>query len=313
MTDAARQRILVTGAGGFVGRWAAARLAAALPEGRVLATGRCTDVALDVTRAGDVDALVGSFRPTAVLHLAGISSPVKARADTRAAWDVNLFGTMNLAEAVLRLAPEARFIHAGSSEIYGASFIDAAGSPVNEGTPLAPLNSYATTKAAADLMLGEMARAGLAAVRFRPFNHTGPGQSLAFALPAFAAQIAAAEQGRCDPVIRVGNLDARRDFLDVRDVVEAYVLAIKMPSLPHGVALNLASGEPRRIGDALDALLAKSRVPIRVECDDALIRPIDVPVTRGDAARARALLDWRPTIAWEQTLHDVLDDCRHRA
>ena len=312
VTEALRQRILVTGAGGFVGRWAMARLSAALPGAEVLAAGHGVALALDVTRADEVDGLVRRVRPTAVIHLAGMSSPVKARAETRAAWDVNLFGTMNLAEAVLRHAPEARFINAGSSEIYGGSF-NADGGAVDEDTPLAPLNPYATTKAAADLLLGQLAEEGLIVVRFRPFNHTGPGQSTAFALPSFAAQIAAAERGTCEPAIRVGNLDARRDFLDVRDVVEAYLCAITAPVLPRGAVLNLASGEPRRIGDALDALLAMSRVPIRIERDETLMRASDVPVTRGEAARARALLGWSPTIPWEQTLRDVLDDHRRRA
>ena len=249
-------RILVTGAGGFVGGWMTARLAAALPGAAVTAAGHAAagGPSLDVTDRAEVDALVEAFRPTAVIHLAGVSSLVEARSRARVAWEVNLFGTMNLAEALMRHAPGARFVQAGSSEVYGGSF-NAAGGTADEATPLAPLNPYATTKASADLMLGEMAEAGLAAVRLRPFNHTGPGQSTAFAVPAFAAQIAAIERGEREPVMRVGNLDARRDFLDVRDVVEAYLLAVTTPSLPRGVVLNVASGEPRRIGDILDALL----------------------------------------------------------
>ena len=239
-----------------------------------------------------------------------MSSPVRARAETRAAWEVNLFGTKNIAEAMLHHVPEARLIAAGSAEIYGGSF-GGDGAAADERTPLAPLNPYATTKAAADLLIGEMVHAGLDAVRFRPFNHTGPGQSRAFVLPAFASQIAAAERGG-EPMIRVGNLDARRDFLDVRDVVDAYLLAVTAPSLPRSTVLNLASGETRRIGDALDAMLHMSHVPIRIECDETLMRPSDVPVTRGEAARAQALLGWRPTIPWEQTLRDVLDDHRQR-
>ena len=168
-------RILVTGAGGFVGGWMTACLASALPEAAVLAAGASGSPALDVTRADAVEAFVAGFRPTAVIHLAGVSSLVKARAETRAAWHVNLFGTLNLAEAVMRHVPAARFVHAGSSEVYGGSF-NAAGGMVDESTPLAPLNPYATTKASADLLLGEMAEAGLHSVRVRPFNHTGPGR-----------------------------------------------------------------------------------------------------------------------------------------
>lgn len=301
-------RILVTGAGGFVGRWMTGRLAAALPDATVVAAG-AAGVTLDVTREADVDALIGSLRPTAVIHLAGVSSPVRARAETRVAWDTNLFGTLNLAQAVMRHAPEARFIQAGSSEVYGGSF-KAAGGRVDETAALAPLNPYATTKAAADLLLGEMAEAGLNAVRFRPFNHTGPGQATSFVVPAFAAQIAAAERGEREPVMHVGNLDARRDFLDVRDVVEAYLLAVTAPSLPRGVVLNVASGQPRRIGDILDTLLGLARIAIRVERDQGLMRPSDVPVAAGDATLAGSLLGWRPRIPWDETLGDVLDDHR---
>ncbi len=304
-------RILITGTGGFVGGWMTTRLRAALPGAEVIAAGAPDGPALDVTRAVEVDALVARFRPSAVVHLAGVASLVRARAKPRAAWDVNLFGTLNLAEAVMRHAPEARFVQAGSSEVYGSSF-NTAGGIVDEGAPLAPLNPYATTKAAADLLIGEMAEAGLHAVRVRPFNHTGPGQSTAFAVPAFAAQIAAVERGEREPVLRVGNLDARRDFLDVRDVVEAYLLAVTVPRLPRGIVLNVASGDPRRIGDVLDALLALSGTVIRIERDPALMRPSDVPVMAGDAARARALLGWRPRIPWETTLRDVLNDHRRR-
>ena len=251
------------------------------------------------------------MRPTAGIPLAGVSSLVKARAEVRGAWDVNLFGTLNLAQSVMRHVPDARFVQAGSSEIYGGSF-NAVGGTANEATPLAPLNPYATTKAAADLLLGEMAEAGLGTVRLRPFNHTGPGQATAFAVSAFAAQIAAIERGDREPVMRVGHLDAPRALLDVRDVVEAYLLAATAPSLPRGVVINVASGKPRRMGDVLDALLAMSRAVIRVERDPALMRPSDIPVTVGDAARARDLLGWRPRIPWETTLHDVLDDHRRR-
>ena len=130
-------------------------------------------------------------------------------------------------------------------------------------------------------------------------------------MPAFASQIAAIERGESPPVLRVGNLDAKRDFLDVRDVVRAYSLAVTTPDLPKGCIINLASGIPRRIGDILDALLARSRSAIAVEQDRTRMRPSDVPVTVGRAAVALALLGWRPAIAWETTLTNVL--AAHRA
>lgn len=304
-------RILVTGAGGFVGRWATARLARSHPGAEVLSIGHNAAVAIDITQAETVDAVVAAFRPTTVLHLAGFSSTVKAKADPHAAWTTNLFGTMYLAEAILRHAPTARFVNAGSSEVYGGSFA-ATGGIADEDTPLHPLNVYASTKAAADLMLGQMAERGLSVVRCRPFNHTGPGQSTDFALSAFAAQIAAAERGERSPVITVGNLDARRDFLDVRDVVDAYILAAATPALLPGSVLNIASGQARRIGDALESLLALSAVPMRVERDPSLMRSSDVPIAAGRADRAHNLLGWRPHIPWERTLVDLLNYHRGR-
>lgn len=305
--------VLVTGAEGFVGSWMLESLARTLPAGAaVTATslrggGACR--ALDVTDRSAVDDAVRSVRPTCVVHLAAVSSPVEARRGAREAWTVNLFGTMNLAEAVMSHVPRARFIFAGSSEVYGATFN--AGQAVDEAARLDPLSVYAATKASADLMLGQMAEAGLGCIRFRPFNHTGPGQSAAFAVPAFASQIAAIERGESPPVLRVGNLDARRDFLDVRDVARAYGVAVTIPDLPKGCVVNLASGIPRRMGDILDALLAMSRAAITVEQDRTRMRPSDVPVTVGRADAALALLGWRPAIAWETTLTDVLS--AHRA
>ena len=158
-----------------------------------------------------------------------------------------------------------------------------------------------------------MAEAGLRSVRFRLFNHTGPGQSPQFVVPAFASQIAAIERGDRSPVMKVGNLEARRDFLDVRDVVEAYAAAVGALDLPGGIVVNVASGIPRRMGDVLDAMLAMSGADITVERDEALMRPTDIPVTAGDARRAASMLGWRPAIAWETTLRDVLDAHRRAA
>ncbi|WP_333835303.1 GDP-mannose 4,6-dehydratase, partial [Rubrimonas sp.] len=164
-----------------------------------------------------------------------------------------------------------------------------------------------------DLLVGQFAEEGLDAIRFRPFNHTGPGQDERFVAPAFAAQIARIEAGKAPPAIRVGNLDAERDFLDVRDVVEAYASALLgARSIAPGTVINLASGAPRRIRDLLDALRARARAPVAVETDPTRLRPSDTPRTAGDAARARAMLDWAPRIPWETTLDDLLADWRAR-
>jgi GDP-4-dehydro-6-deoxy-D-mannose reductase len=231
----------------------------------------------------------------------------EARDAPRQAWDVNLYGTMNLAEAVLRHCPQARFIFVSTSEVYGGA-PNALGVHLDETAPLEPLNPYAASKAAADLMVGQMAREGLNAIRVRPFNHTGPGQTERFVIPAFAAQIARIEAGMQEPVICVGNLDAHRDFLDVRDVADAYLrLALSPRSFEPGLVLNLASGIARRVGDVLDQLVSMARVSIRIETDPTRLRASDTPFATGNASRIRKLLGWESRTPWSTTLADVLE------
>lgn len=293
--------ILITGAGGFVGRHLLTELAARFPQAARIAG------AADVTNAAAVRDMVVSARPDAVIHLAGIASVSAARTDPEAAFAVNLGGTLNLARALQEHAPDALLVHAGSADCYGASF--RTGVQLDEAAPLAPLNAYAASKAAADLALGAMiAESGLRAVRFRPFNHTGAGQSDAFALPAFAAQLGRVRAGKQMPAIHVGNLDAERDFLDVRDVVRAYALAIqRAEDLSPDAVLNLASGTPRRIGDVLNAMIAASGLSVTVETDPARLRPVDIPRATGDATAAARLLGWKPAIRFVDTLRDLLE------
>ncbi len=306
-------RILVTGADGFVGGWLIRHLRTVLPsdDTEITATSRRRGdgTALDITDAAAVNAMLAAVRPTAVIHLAAVSSAGEARDDARLAWDVNLHGTLTLAEAVMRYAPEARFLYAGSSEAYGRSF-GRLSTPLDETAALNPRTVYAATKAAADLMLGQMAEDGLRVVRFRPFNHTGPGQSPRFVVAAFAHRIAAIERGETPAVMKVGNLDAQRDFLDVRDVVAAYALAMQAQDLATYAVYNLATGIPRRIGDVLASLLALSRMQIRVATDEVLLRPTETPIAVGDARRAHDDFGWRPRIAWETTLRETLDASR---
>ena len=198
-----------------------------------------------------------------------------------------------------------------SADAYGASFQP--GTPLDESAALAPMNVYGATKAAADLALGAMAIRGLRVLRLRPFNHIGAGQSADFAIASFARQIARIEAGLQPPVLHTGRLDTWRDFLDVRDVCAAYVRCIaRRATLPPGTALNIASGTPRQIGGILTTLVAAARVPITVEPDTSLLRPTDIIRACGDAGRAAALLEWRPTVPFEETLASVLEDWRGR-
>lgn len=171
-----------------------------------------------------------------------------------------------------------------------------------------PRNTYAATKAAADLMIGQMSMDELNAIRFRPFNHSGPGQTPDYVLPAFAQQVARIEKGQQPPVLNVGNLDAERDFLDVRDVVRAYFqAALPETRIATGAAFNVATGHPVRIGKMLRLLLDQAKVPIEVNRDATKFRPNDVPRASGDSRALRESLGWHPTIALEQTIADVLD------
>ena len=310
-------RILITGAGGFVAPYVteALRRAAAGACEIVLAAHNAEEAgglgaeALDIVDARAVEALIGRIAPTHVFHLAALSSPPAADADPDLAWRVNLGGTLNITRAIMKVAPSCVLLFAGSGQVYGKTA--QLGRALTENDVLAPVGDYSVTKAAADLALGSMADQGLRCVRFRPFNHTGAGQTEDFVLPSFAAQIARIEAGQAPPVLRVGNLDAERDFLDVRDVADAYArAALRTDTLKPGTILNIASGQPRRIGDLLRKLLDMSDIEIMVEQDEARMRPSDTPRFFGDATRAQTLLDWTPQRSMRDTLADLLDAAR---
>lgn len=266
---------------------------------------------VDIRDCAAVNAAIQSSRPTHIIHLAAQSHVPTSFADPHLTWQVNVMGTLNLLEAVRQYAPDASVLYVSSSEVYGASF--QRGTPLDETALLQPLNPYAASKAAADLMALQYAAQGLKTVRLRPFNHIGPGQSEQFVASAFAAQIARIEAGLQPPVIQVGNLEAQRDFLDVRDVVRAYVLALEhSAALAPGIALNLSSAVPLRIADLLAHLLELSTCRIEVEQDPKRLRPSDIPMALGSNAAAATYLNWQPSIPLKQTLKEILHDWRSK-
>jgi len=253
-----------------------------------------------------VDALVASEGPDAIVHLAALSSVGAARSDPHQAFRVNFAGARNLCAAVSRHAPRARVLLVGSGEAYGP--LGAGAAPFDEGASLRPVSVYGRSKAAADLLGASWSARGLDVVRVRAFNHSGPGQSEAFVLASFARQLCSIEKGIQEPVLRTGNLESIRDFLDVHDVVSAY-LALLDRSVPAG-AYNVASGEGHRIGALLERLMQIVGVRAESRVDPARMRPADRSI--GDASRLRRATGWTPQVAIEATLASVVDDWRGR-
>lgn len=312
------ESILVTGASGFLGRHLRPALRACFPGARLVAArhGRPAegwDATLDfpLEDGAALRAALTDLRPAGLVHLAALASVGHSFAEPLAVWEVNLGGTLRLAEAVRVAAPECRCVFASTAEVYGLSF--QGGLPLDEDAPMHPANPYAASKAGADLAVGEASLRGLRAIRLRPFNHSGAGQAPAFVLPAFARQVARIELGLQPPVMEVGALDRWRDMLDVRDVCRAYALALaRFDALPPGAVFNLATGRPQRISDLLDALLARATRPITIHTSPTLLRPTDVPSASGNPRAARDVLGWAPEHSIEDTLETVLADWRGR-
>jgi GDP-4-dehydro-6-deoxy-D-mannose reductase len=289
-------RVLVTGASGFVGRRLERRL---VEEGHEVFP--CDRDTVDVAEASDVDGIVGESSPDAVIHLAAVSFVPDSVRDPSLTYRVNFLGVRNLIDALERIAPQARLLLIGSGDQYAP--MQPGSAPRRECDPLSPRSPYARTKAAAEQLGGLAADRGLAAVRVRAFNHTGPGQAPLFVAPDFARQIAAIAAGRRAPEMRVGNLDSVRDFLHVDDVVDAY-LRLLDPDVP-AVVYNVASGNGTRIGDLLDILGELAGVRPKIEVDPARFRPADALV--GDPTRLREATGWTPSRDLRGTLHELLE------
>ncbi len=292
-------RALVTGAGGFVGPHLVAHLEA---EGDVAL---CPET--DIT---DRESLLGAFadlKPDVVYHLA-------AQADVGGSWDhpldtlrVNVEGTLNVLDAARR-AGARRVLAVNSADVYGVVEEDEL--PLSEHAEIRPTSPYAASKAAAEMLCIQATRGyGLDVVRARSFNHLGPGQSDRFVASAIAHRIVESETSGADSV-RIGNLDARRDFTDVRDVVRAYRLL--MTSARPGEVYNVCSGVDRAIREIADMLIGLARRPLSLDPDPDLIRPVDLMVVRGDPSKIRSATGWQPRIPIETTLTDVLRYWRSR-
>ncbi len=314
-------RLLVTGAGGFVGGHLADFLhsehpevevhGVSLPQGSVAwrAAPGARMIEADLTDPAAARAVVEDVRPDRILHLAGQSSVHLSWLDPGGTLRANVLGIVHLLDAVRARGLRPAVVVVGSAEEYGPVRGDEM--PIREETPLRPASPYAVSKVAQGaLALLYGPAGGLRVVLTRTFHHTGPGRGEAFAESSFARQIAEIEAGRREPVLRVGNLEAVRDFADVRDVVRAYWMLLEKGE--GGQVYNVCTGRGRRIRELLDVLLAASVARVEVRTDPERLRPSDVPAQVGDPARLRAATGWEPRIPLERSLQDLLDDWRAR-
>ncbi len=312
-------RILITGATGFVGSHLIEYLLS-VDEVTVYATRRRRSnienvkhllnlprvkwVTMDITDSHSVTRLMTECKPDWCFHLCAQSFVPASWNAPQETMTTNVVGTINLMEAARAVCPEVRIQIAGSSEEYGMVKEDEI--PITEANPLRPMSPYAVSKVAEDLLGYQYFMSyGLHVVRTRGFNHTGPRRGEMFVCSNFARQIVEMEKGKRDNIIRVGNLDAERDFTDVRDMVRAYRLSLEKGK--DGEVYNISSGRCFSMRQVLDMLIRISGIKVKVEQDPERMRPSDVPVLLGDSMKFQKETGWKPEIPFEKTLKDIID------
>jgi GDP-4-dehydro-6-deoxy-D-mannose reductase len=298
---------LLTGAGGFAGRW----VRAALDSGEVPGGARV------VALPGDIDLRdriglrdwIASIRPRTVIHLAAQTHVRESFDDPDASYDVNFRGTLNLLHALKSAGFSGRMLYVGSGDMYGD--VPETALPIVETQPLRPRSPYAVSKVAAEAACYQSSVSdGFDVVMARPFNHIGPGQSERFVVSSLARQVAEIQLGRAAPVVHVGNLEATRDFTDVRDVAQAYIeLSTRGVS---GEIYNVCSGVEQSIRSMLERLIDLSGSPIEVRQDPARMRASEQLRSCGSFVKLNDLTGWRPRYAIDQTLRDILADWQQR-
>jgi GDP-4-dehydro-6-deoxy-D-mannose reductase len=289
-------RALITGGKGFVGQWLAAHLKDAGDDVTVI------DLETDVADGAAVRRVMADVQPEAVYHLAAMTHVGESWENPSQVLKVNVLGTAEMLAAARTLKVVPTTLVVSSAEVYGV--VTPAQLPLGEDTPTAPATPYAASKLAAEAVALQAWRGyRQPVVVVRPFNHIGPGQSPNFAVPALAKRIVDARRSGAG-TLRVGTLTTRRDFTDVRDVVVAYRLLIT-EGVP-GTVYNVCSGRDVAISEVAEQLLALADAKLELVTDPELVRPVDVPVLRGDAGLLHAATGWSPSIPLATTLADVL-------
>lgn len=306
------QKGLIIGAAGFVGSYLIKELyagcgmqvfATKLPHEQLEVEGTAV-YNLDILNKEDIVKLLFEIRPDFIFHLAAQSSVGVAWKNPCLTVDVNIKGAINVMDAVRELYYKPRVLLIGSGEEYG--HIRPGETPIKEENLLRPGNIYAATKACQNMIGSIYAKAyDMQLMMVRAFNHVGPGQAPIFVVSDFCKQVAEIEKGLREPVMRVGNLAAKRDFTDVRDVVKAYAKLVQMGEA--GETYNVGRGHAIAIEELLQLIVSKSSARIKVEIDPAKIRPVDVPIIEADITRLHELTGWEPQIPLEQTIQETLD------
>lgn len=304
----------ITGIEGFAGHYLARELSSSgasvagsfFDEGLISGLDGYQLYRVDLSSGRELGAALGKAGPDIIYHLAAQSSAAVSFRQPRLTFEVNVTGTINLLEAVRALGKRPRLVLVSSCEIYGPNPDE---KPLDESRPYRPRSPYAASKAAQEIACLQYSRSyDLDVLIARPFPHIGPGQSDTFALPSFARQIAEIEAGIRQPVVMVGNLEARRDFLDVRDVARAYRLLGEKGR--RGEAYNICTGKARSVGQALETMLGFSESTIKIEQDPNRLRPSDTPLLLGDNRKLAAETGWAPEREVEASLGDLLDHWR---
>jgi GDP-4-dehydro-6-deoxy-D-mannose reductase len=311
-------RAFVTGLDGFAGQWLARELLAAgvdigggsrtaQPSYNILTQDEARAIAwfaFELTDRRTLPRALEIWKPDVVYHLAAQAFVGEALANPSATFETNVLGTVHLLEAARAATPNARVLYVGSADAYGA--VSPVDLPLRESLPLRPANPYGASKAAAETIALQYSRSQmLDVVATRSFNHTGPGQHPPFAIPVFTQQIAEIARGAAPPVLRTGNLDARRDFSDVRDVVRAYRLIVERGVA--GTAYNVCSGRSFAMRDIVEQLRNIAGVNLTIETDPARLRASDTPEIVGDNSLLREHTGWSPAIEFTQTLRDIYE------